>query len=190
MSISSNQCALGFGLQFEDLYRRAGLVRLDAAFLDRLLATDLGLHVQLLDARLNPGARTPKEQSELVIALAPHVEDFLGELFGIGKELEALQSRHNAFAPFFAFKRKFIQKRAISGVTKEQADAIDGLGLGGELEAIFGEPLTERSFFAHVSVWTEREGDYLAPIQMAARYAAWAALSDAGRKRHHGDVLF
>src|SRR3984957_7773781 len=190
MSISSNQCALGFCLQFEDLYRRAGLVRLDAAFLDRLLATDLGLHVQLLDARLNPGARTPKGQSELVIALAPHVEDFLGELFGIGKELEALQLRHNAFAPFFAFKRKFIQKRAISGVTKEQADAIDGPGLGGELEAIFGEPLTERSFFAHVSVWTEREGEYLAPIQMAARYAAWAALSDAGRKRHHGDVLF
>src|ERR1700683_3598050 len=136
MSISSDQCALGFGLQFEDLYRRDGLVRLDAAFLDRLLATDLGLHVQLLDARLNPGARTAKEQSELVIALAPHVEDFLGALFGIDKEVEALQSRHNALGPFFAFRRKFIQKRAVSGVTSERAEAIDGPALGRELEVI------------------------------------------------------
>ncbi len=190
MSTSSNQCPLGFGVQFEDLYRREGLVRLDAAFLDQLLASDIGLHVQLLDARVNPGARTAKEQSELVIALAPHVEDFLGELFGIVKEVAALQLRHNQFAPFFAFKRKFIQKRAISGVTKEQAEAIDGPGLARELEAIFAEPLTERSFFEHVSVWVEREGEHLAPTQVAARYAAWAALSEAGRKKHHADVLF
>jgi len=190
MSIGSDQCALGFGLQFEDLYAREGLLHLDAAFLHQLLASDPALHGQLLDARVNPASRTAKEQSELVIALAPHVEDFLGELFGIGKEVEALQSRHNALAPFFAFKRKFIQKRAISGVTPEQAGSIDGPSLGGELEAIFGEPLTEQSFFRHVSGWLEREAEQLPAIQAAARYAAWAALSEAGRKKHHGDVLF
>jgi NADPH-dependent glutamate synthase beta subunit-like oxidoreductase/NAD(P)H-flavin reductase len=188
--VGFEQCQLGFGLRFEDLYARDGLLRLDAAFLNQLLASDLGLHVQLVDARVNPSAGTAKEHSELVIELAPHVEDFLGELFGIGKEIEALQSRHNALAPFLAFKRKFIQKRAISGVTQEQAEAIDGSGLGRELEAIFGEPLTERSFFAHVSGWLENEAQYLEPIQIAARYAAWAALSEAGRKKHHGDVLF
>src|SRR6202167_485079 len=129
MSATSNQCELGFGLHFEDLYARDGLLRLDGAFLNQLLASDIGLHVQLVDARVNPGSKTAKEQSELMIALAPHVEDFLGELFGIAKEVEALQSRHNQLAPFFAFKRKFIQKRAISGVSKEQAEAIDGLTL-------------------------------------------------------------
>src|SRR5580658_9510777 len=95
--LSSDHCSLGFGLQFEDLYARAGLLRLDEAFLKHLLASDIGLHVQLLDARINPGSRTAKQQSELMIALAPHVEDFLGELFGIAKEVEALQARHNAF---------------------------------------------------------------------------------------------
>jgi NADPH-dependent glutamate synthase beta subunit-like oxidoreductase/NAD(P)H-flavin reductase len=193
MSISSDRsdrCPLGFGLQFEDLYRREGLLRLDAAFLDQLLASDLNLHVQLLDARVNPNGRTPKEQSELVIALAPHVEDFLGELFGISAEIKTLQSRHNALAPFFAFKRKFIQKRAISGVTREQAEAIDGPGLGRALEALFGEPLSERSFFAHVSEWIEKEPERLEQIQMASRYAAWAALSEAGRKKHLSEVLF
>ena len=188
--LGPDQCALGFGLQFEDLYGRDGLLRLDAAFLDQLLTSDPGLHVQLLDARVNFGTRTPKEQSELVIALAPHVEDFLGELFGITKEVEALQSRHNALGPFFAFKRKFIQKRAISGVTREQAEEIDGPALGRELEAIFGEPLSQQSFFAHVSGWLENEAERLEQIQTAARYAAWAALSEAGRKKHHGDVLF
>ncbi len=78
----------------------------------------------------------------MIIALAPHVEDFLGELFGIAKEVQALQARHNEFAPFLAFKRKFIQKRAISGVTKEQAEAIDGPGLARELARFFGEPVT------------------------------------------------
>jgi NADPH-dependent glutamate synthase beta subunit-like oxidoreductase/NAD(P)H-flavin reductase len=190
MSVTSDTCDLGFGLQFQDLYAREGLVRLDSAFLNQLSASDPGLSVRLLDARTNPAAGTAKEQSELVIELAPHVEDFLGQLFGIAKEVEALQSRHNTLAPFFAFKRKFIQKRAISGVTKEQADAMDGPGLDRELGAIFGEPLTERSFFTHVSAWLEEEAVRLEWIQTAARYAAWAALSEAGRKKHHGDVLF
>jgi len=190
MSATSNQCELGFGLHFENLYARDGLLRLDAAFLNQLLASDIGLHVQLLDARVNSGSRTAKEQSELMIALAPHVEDFLGELFGITQEVKALEARHNAFAPFFAFKRKFIQKRAISGVSKDQAEAIEGPALGRELEAAFGEPVNGQSFFAHVSEWLETEAEHLEPIQIAARYAAWAALSEAGRKKHHGDVLF
>jgi NADPH-dependent glutamate synthase beta subunit-like oxidoreductase/NAD(P)H-flavin reductase len=188
--LGSTRCELGFGLQFEDLYARAGLLRLDAAFVDQLLGTDPGLHVQLIDARANPRARTDKERSELIIALAPHVEDFLGELFGITNEVQALEARHNEFAPFFAFKRKFIQKRAISGVTAEQAEAIDGPGLARELEAIFSEPLTERSFFAHVSRWLEHEEEHADAIQNAARYAAWAALSHAGREKHRHDVLF
>ena len=187
---SFEQCRLGFGLQFEDLYAREGLLRLDQAFLKELLAADLNLHVQLLDARLNPGSRTAKQQSDLVIELAPHVEDFLGELFRISKEVEALEAAHNALAPLFAFKRKFIQKRAISGVSKEQAEAIDGRALARELEAIFGEPLTERSFSAHVAAWLENEAEHPEQVQAAARYAAWAALSEAGRKKHHGDVLF
>jgi NADPH-dependent glutamate synthase beta subunit-like oxidoreductase/NAD(P)H-flavin reductase len=190
MSVTSDQCKLGFGLEFEDLYAREGLLHLDAAFLNHLQTSDVSLHVQLLDARVNPGTRTAKEQSDLVIALAPQVEDFLGELFGIGKEVEALQSRHNALAPFFAFKRKFIQKRAISGVSKDQAEAIDGPGLARELEVTFGEPLTEQSFFVHVSGWLEQEAEHLDAIQVAARFAAWAALSEAGRKKHHHDVLF
>jgi len=57
-----------------------------------------------------------------VIALAPHAEDFVAELFGITPQLRHLQERHNALAPIYALKRKFVQKKAISGVTKEKAE--------------------------------------------------------------------
>src|SRR5271165_961348 len=185
-----DQLALDFGLNFEDLYSRAGLHRLDGFFLMELAGAAPDLHAQLLAARANPAAIEGRPESELVIALAPHVEDFLGRLFGIACEVEALQARHNQSAPFFAFKRKFIQKRAISGVTKEQAAAHDGAVLALELESLFHEPLTERSFFAHVSGWIENESAHAAGIQIALLYAAWAALAPAGIERHRGDVLF
>jgi NADPH-dependent glutamate synthase beta subunit-like oxidoreductase/NAD(P)H-flavin reductase len=190
MSAVSDQFELGFGTRFEDLYAREGLVRLDALFLQELQSTAAPLHARLLEGRANPESIPAKDQSELIIELAPYVEDFLGDLFGITSEIQALQARHNDLAPLFAFKRKFIQKRAISGVTKEQASAIDGLSLAAELDALFSEPVTQASFFAHVSRWIDNETEHAPWIQIAASYAAWAALSPAGIRKHHSDVLF
>src|SRR4030081_590870 len=121
MSAVSDQFELGLGFVFEDLYRYEGLARLDDVFLSHLEPADPVLHRRLVDARSDPQKLSPKEASDLMIDVAPHVEDFLGELFGIAKEIQALQARHNQLAPLLAFKRKFVQKRAISGVTKEQA---------------------------------------------------------------------
>src|SRR5580698_7838965 len=170
MSAVSSQIDLAFDVLFEDLYSRDGLLRLDGVFLRHLAAAEPSLNARLAQARSNPEALAAKDRSDLIIDLAPHLEDFLGELFGITTEIQALAARHNALAPLFAFKRKFIQKRAISGVTREQAEATDGLALGRELEAIFGEPLTEQSFFAHVSGWLENEAERLEVIQLAAHY--------------------
>ena len=115
-----------------------------------------------LDARVNPGARTAKEQSDLVIALAPHVEDFLGDLFGISKEVEALASRGTMpFAPFFAFKRKFIQKRAISGVIEGAGGGDRRPGPGPRAGGDFRRAAHRASFFAHVSLWLEKEAEYI-----------------------------
>ena len=59
-----------------------------------------------------------------------------------------------------------------------------------ELEALFNEPLTEASFVEHVSRWLEDEANHAAQLAVAAQYAAWAALSPAGREKHDGGVLF
>ena len=76
---------LAFGLRFEDLYEREGLLRLDAAFLSFL---DASLKDKLVAARNDPPAG--KTESELLILLAPHVEDFIAKVFGVESEAQAL----------------------------------------------------------------------------------------------------
>src|SRR5579872_2590278 len=190
MPIVIDQLDLSFGLSFEDLYRREGLAHLDDIFIEHLQAADAALSQRLIDARLRCEELSRKQQSELILEIAPHLEDFIGELFGISEEIRELQSRHDALAPFYAVKRKFVQKKAISGVTREQASALNGPALEAELEALFNEPLTEASFVAHVSRWLDAEPQHKTQLQTAAQYAAWAALSPAGMEKHRQDVLF
>ena len=78
----SDTLRLSFGLQFADLYEREGLLRLDAAFMDFLKQRDLELHKALLAARASPKQCIGKIHSDLIVTLAPEVEDFLGELLG------------------------------------------------------------------------------------------------------------
>ncbi len=174
--------SLKWNFTFEDLYHRDGLARLDSVFLDQL---DGALRDRVMQAR--SAELTRKQNADLIVDLAPHVEDFIGELFGISAEVRALQAKHSELEPLYALKRKFIQKKAISGVTSEQAAAIDGPALAAELETLFNEPLTEDSFVEHVSKWLDSNDPRLA---VAQQYAAWAALAPAGRAKHHGGVLF
>ncbi|MEI9814478.1 MAG: hypothetical protein WDO18_18350 [Acidobacteriota bacterium] len=111
MSQSSHPLKLAFGLTFEDLYTREGIVRLDSAFLHHLQDADASLRAKVGEVRANPASLERKPASELIIQLAPHVEDFIGELFGIEDELAALSKRHNDLAPLYALKRKFVQRR-------------------------------------------------------------------------------
>jgi len=181
---------LQHGLSFADLYRREGLERLDAAFIAHLAAADVELHNRLVTARAAPAAVEAKVHSQLLIDLAPHLEDFVGALFGIAAEVRALQARHHALAPLYGVKRLFVQRRAVKGVAPEAAEALDGPALGRELEALIGEPLTEESYAAHVARWMEAEGEYASALELAARYGAWATLSKAGQARYKRGVLF
>src|SRR4051812_4086704 len=160
MHNNHEQLRLGFGFAFEDLYRREGLVRLDAAFCHGLQAADAGLLQRMMAARKAPASLDRKQQSELMIAIAPHLENFTAELFGIGAEVRALLAKHDALEPLYALKRKFVQKKAISGITAEKAAAIHGGALGAELESLFSEPLTEQSFVEHVTHWLEDETEH------------------------------
>jgi len=163
----SHPLQLAHGFSFEDLYTREGVVRLDAKFLQSLQASDASLRARLGEARNDPSALDRKAASELIIQLAPYVEDFIAELFGIEDELKQLQARHNSLAPLYALKRKFVQKKAISGVKEEQANAINGPALEAELETLFGEPLTEASFTEHVSRWLEDEAAHKEKLDVA-----------------------
>src|SRR5579885_2620722 len=113
--------ALKYGLDFADLYERDGLVRLDRAFLGFLAAADAGLHDRLLAGRADPDSLGRKAESDLLVELAPHLEDFVGELFGIGAELRALQAQQQRLAPLYSVKRLFVQRRAVKEIREDDA---------------------------------------------------------------------
>jgi len=190
--------ALAHGLSFADLYDRDGLVRLDCAFVAHLADADTELHARLMTARSDPDAIEHQALSDLVVDLAPHLEDFTGELFGIAAELRALQARHQELAPLYSVKRLFVQRRAVKGVQEEDAAALDGPSLARELDRLMGVtsdeaetiPAWERRYAEHVAHWLADEAANAEPLATAQRYAAWATLSDEGRRKHRRGVLF
>ena len=182
--------SLSHGLRFADLYEPAGLARLDALFLDQLAGACADLHAALVAARGNPEAVERKAESDLLIAVAPHAEDFIGTLFGITNELRTLAKRHTDLAPLFACKRLFVQRRATRAHKEDEAKNFDGAALAAALEKLFDEKLTEESFARHVMPWTEAEAEHTEGLDLATRYAAWALYSPEGKAKHRRGVLF
>ena len=165
-------------------------MRLDAAFLDFLGEGDAALRALLAAARLSINTPSGKEQSELLIALAPHLEDFLARLFGIETQVQALAARHHELAPLYSCKRLFVQRRAMTKVKPEEAATIDGPALEAKLTEYIGTPFTELSFAREVAHWLMDEAAHAGELQLATRYAAWAVQTAAGRERHRSGVLF
>src|SRR5579864_7306831 len=110
------ELALRHALRFADLYERDGLIRLDRTFVAHLASGDVALHDRLMAARAAADALDRKAESDLLVDLAPHLEDFLGELFGIGRELHDLRAAHDRLAPLYAVKRLFVQRRAVKEI--------------------------------------------------------------------------
>ena len=182
--------ALRFGFSFADLYDREGLVRLDAAFIAFVREIDAALADRLVAGRNDPASLAAKAESELLIALAPHVEDFLGKLFGVESELHTLAGHHHELAPIYSVKRLFVQRRAVHKVKAEDAAAVDGDAAEKQLAGLFEEPFSELAFAWHVTEWQKDEALNAARLDLAARYAAWATTMPEGKKKHRAGVLF
>ncbi len=181
---------LGFGSRFEDLYHRAGLQRLDAAFLEFLDGADAALRARLESARVTPESLARREESELLIAVAVHLDDFVARLFGIEADVQALSARHHEFAPLFSCKRLFVQRKAMNTYKSEIAAGFDGEELGRKLTAWFGESFSELAFARHVAEWQKDEAADAGKLDTAMRYASWAAHTSAGQRKHQAGVLF
>src|SRR5512140_1283948 len=151
---------LGHGLSFEDLYRKPGLDRLDAAFLDKLGCRSQELRARLLAARAAPDAVSDLDESTLMIELAPALEAFVAELFGIESEAAALAKRHVDLSPLYEVKRQFVQRQAAKMIKPDQAAEFDGQALRGALAAILGEDFDELRFARKILEWqADREAN-------------------------------
>jgi len=185
----AHKLQLGMGFNFEQLYTADGAAAIDQAFIKYLAEGDTELHNQLVAARTDSSELDDKEKSDLIVDAAPHVEDFIGRLFGISDEVAAMQAKHHTLAPIYSVKRLFVQRRAVKGATVEDAEEIDGPAVKAQLEGFFGEPLTELSYARHVQSWLDNETHEEA-LELAENYAVWATLSEAGRAAHKSDVMF
>ena len=112
---------LAFDVAFEDLYSARGLAHLDQLFLGLLVQAAPALHARLEAARADPQSLARKAESELLLELAPHVEGFIGRLFGIEAEVQALADEHLRLSDLYSCKRQFVQRRATNRVKPEQA---------------------------------------------------------------------
>jgi NADPH-dependent glutamate synthase beta subunit-like oxidoreductase/NAD(P)H-flavin reductase len=184
----------GFSLSFDDLYSREGIGRVDAAFLGWLRDADAGLHGRILAARAAPSEVDRADSSDLMLALAPHVDDFFGELFGIAAELRALAATHNRLAPLYSCKRLFVQRQAVKKFRAEATD-FDADAVRATIETDIGAMLDgsaqgELAFALAVNGWMEDAASHAPVLERACRYAAWASVTEAGALRHGGGVLF
>ena len=186
---------LAFDLQFHDLYRLPGLTRVDQAFLAMLAESDVGLWARLADARKDPERLERKAESELLLALSPHIDDFIGKLFGIADEVGALAERHHDLAPVYEVKRQFVQRKAARTHDAATAAGFDGHALGLEIAGLIGTDgadigAFELAFARHVKRWTADEATFAGSLELALKYAAWALQTGAGQSLHAPGVLF
>ena len=181
---------LEFDLRFEDLYRREGLLRLDAAFVDFLGQAEPALRERLEWLRGSPSPLPPKQESEFLIAVAGHLDDFVARLFCIEEQVRALSARHFELAPLYSCKRLFVQRKAVNTYKAEAAAGFDGTRLEAQLVAWFDADFSELVFARHVTAWSKDEGANPDKLDAALRYAAWAVHTHEGQRKHQAGVLF
>src|SRR6185436_5369496 len=190
MPSSMHDLSLAFVLRFEDLYERQGLEELDARFLARLREADAAAADRLIAARADPTSLAVRDEAEMLIAIAPHLDRFIAELFGIVEEWEDLVDGHHRLAPLFRVKRKFVQRRAMLKIKADEAAALDGPALEAQVVALLGSPFDELRFAESVLAWMADEANHAAELSLAERFAAWAAHTSEGRLAHRDGVLF
>ncbi len=181
---------LAHGLTFSDLYDETALIKVDRAFLSALEAVDADVHGQLLDARRSPETLDSKREADLLLAVAPHLDGFLADMFGVEAEIRAAREGHEGLAPLYACKRLFVQRRAAKSYPPHVARRFDGPALERALVRHMHAPLDQLTFADKVMAWLEDLEANDEALDVAQRYAAWALHTPAGRQRHARDILF
>jgi len=171
---SKNFLNPSFGLTFEDLYERDGLVKLNQKF--EQFKGDYQLPVT------NYQLPVGNYQSAELIGLARVLEDFLVELFDIKKENDELKKQHEDLKKIYHVRREFVQ-RVVSKKYHEAPEGFDGIRLLEELKISFSE-VDELEKELAEQIFSEKN------LEDFTLYAAWALYSEVGRKLHKNGALF
>ncbi|QFX94569.1 FAD-dependent oxidoreductase [Acidithiobacillus thiooxidans] len=100
------------GFEYKELFTDEGIARLDQEFLDSLNKADSSLAEALHDYRAQGLLPASKAQSEFLLRLAPHVEQFITRLFALEKEVSELHTQTRSHDVVMEFKKHFVLRRA------------------------------------------------------------------------------
>jgi NADPH-dependent glutamate synthase beta subunit-like oxidoreductase len=102
------------GFTYADLHDPQRLAELGARFDRRFAREAPAEHARFAAYRACKGeGMTPVARSEALLAAAPHVGRFIGQLFGVGVELEAFRERVREADPVWRFRKEFAKKRVL-----------------------------------------------------------------------------
>ncbi len=107
-----------YGLSFQDLQNREGLIEVDTLY-QQILPEEV--QATFLQWRRGETTFTAIEESEFQIKLGEYLNTFIAKLFDIEKESESLIDRATRYETLMTFKEQFIQRGA-----KRYRQAIEG----------------------------------------------------------------
>lgn len=180
------------GFTFAELFHAEGLQRLDQTFLAYLNQKNAALLGQLQAYRQHnkPGI----EQSEMLIACARVLEDFLTDLFGIEDAVSISQTLTTSYNPIAVFKKYFVLKRA-----KKEVNKAAGLPAFTELTQWLQQALTsapvkaddhELSIALLGQYYLDDPEKHAAEIEKLVQWCTQALATDDGRTYVHHFTSF
>ncbi len=178
---SQNPLKLPFGLTFDDLYARDGLVKLQQEFEKYLREKNSEIAAKFFDLKTSE-AKTAAQKSQILIDVARVLEDFIAELFDIKKENSDLKKRHDELQKIYQIRREFVQR----DVSKKFSDAVagvDGIRILKDLEITFDDVDDLEKQLAEKITTAEN-------LEILTNYTTWALYSSRGKSLHKNGALF
>jgi NADPH-dependent glutamate synthase beta subunit-like oxidoreductase/NAD(P)H-flavin reductase len=187
------------GFDFQELFQAQGLARLDEAFLQQLGQQAPELRERLLNYRGGTGAAgsqvadawPPLAVSELLLAVAPHLESFIAELFGIGEAVAESRAATLSHDPVMQFKQELVQKRArrYRKPIDEDFATLDAW-LSGQLDTWPADRDRELAVACYASRLLAAEENHAADLERLVQWTARALDDPAGRAAVAGWISF
>lgn len=159
-----------FNINFNDLYCRDGLLKLDACFRDYLAQNNSELFCDFYEKKLG--------NSEILIAVSKILENFIIELFQIENEIDDLRKQHQDLAIIHQVKRDFVQRNIAKKYGASDVGDFDG-----KIDIKFSD-IDDLEIKLAKKIQENDKDETL------IKYAIWALFSESGKLRHQSGSLF
>lgn len=161
------------GVTFQELFSVDGLKKLDSRFLS-LLSQQAPSLLDRLQAYRKGEDMAPFSVSQLIISLAPFLDSFLVDLYGIAAQATTLQNEVRSHDPVFIFKHYFVLKKA-RRMLRKVSELPDLNELSSIIESDLGIVIDKGSELALSRHAAALLNDEVANIEQIERISQWSA---------------